>query len=174
MNHEMFMAEALRQAQTALEQGEFPVGCVIVSGERILAAGARTGTAGGGNETDHAEMVALRRLEGIAGGLTGALTAYCTMEPCLMCYAALMLHRVATIVYGYEDVMGGGTGCPIEALAPLYREAAPRVVRGVLRERSLELFRAYFADPATNYWRDSPLARYTLSQPPPTGKDIFS
>ena len=65
MNHEMFMEEALRQAQTALGQGEFPVGCVIVGGGRILAAGARTGTAGGGcNETDHAEMVALRRLEG--------------------------------------------------------------------------------------------------------------
>ena len=170
------MAEALRQARAALGQGEFPVGCVIVGEGRILAAGARTGTAaGGGNETDHAEMVALRGLESIGGGAPGSLTAYCTMEPCLMCYAALMLHRVTTIVYAYEDVMGGGTGCPIAALAPLYREAAPRLVRGVLRERSLELFRAYFADPANDYWRNSLLARYTLSQPPsPTGEGIFS
>lgn len=167
MDHSVFMAAALAEAETALSKGEFPVGCVIVHQGRILVAGARNGTAGGAwNETEHAEMEALRRLEGLTEDCRsgGGLTAYCTMEPCLMCYAAMMLHGVETIVYAYEDVMGGGTGCDLERLPCLYRQSAPRVIGGILRDRSLALFQRFFADPGNIYWRDSALARYTLGQ----------
>ncbi len=167
MEHSDFMGAALAEADTALSKGEFPVGCVIVHQGRILAAGARTGTAGGAcSETEHAEMTALRRLGGTIRDCRAerGLTAYCTMEPCLMCYAAMMLHGIETIVYAYEDVMGGGTACDLDRLPALYRNAAPRVIGGILRERSLELFRRFFADPGNRYWRDSPLARYTLGQ----------
>ena len=63
MDDSGFMREALREAQGALDRGEFPVGCVIVRGHRIVASGARRGTQSGRpNEIDHAEMVALTRL----------------------------------------------------------------------------------------------------------------
>lgn len=161
-----FMAEALKEARKALALGEFPVGCVLADGDRVIARGRRKGTAGGGgNELDHAEMVALRRLITLPQAPeTGAITAYCTMEPCLMCFSALMLHGIGSIVYAYEDAMGGGTTCPRAGLTPLYRDRRITIRSGVRREESLALFRAFFTDPANRYWSASHLAEYTLKQ----------
>ena len=63
-----------------------------------------------------------------------------------MCFSAIMLSGIGRIVYAYEDVMGGGTGCDRSTLAPLYRNAPLTVVAGVLRERSLVLFQRFFAE----------------------------
>jgi tRNA(adenine34) deaminase len=163
-----FMRQALGQARRALQEGEFPVGCVLVHGRQVVASGARRGTAGGRpNEVDHAEMVALRRLVAAAPDIAREdVTVYCTMEPCLMCFAALTLNRIGKVVYAYEDVMGGGTRCDPEALPPLYRTLRPRVVGGVLRAESLDLFQVFFAHPANRYWQGSALATYTLEQKP--------
>lgn len=161
-----FMAEALKEARKALALGEFPVGCVLVYRDRVIARGRRKGTAGGGgNELDHAEMIALRRLVKMKQAPeAGAIIAYCTMEPCLMCFSALMLHGIGSIVYAYEDAMGGGTACPRARLTPLYRDRRITIRSGVRREESLALFRAFFADPANRYWSASHLAEYTLKQ----------
>ncbi len=166
MDHEHFMRLALREADRAMAAGEFPVGCVLVQGDRVVASGARQASRRDWrNELDHAEMVALRRLESVAGSVDpGGLTLYCTMEPCLMCFAALMLAGVGTIVYAYEDVMGGGTACDLTRLPPLYRRQRPRILGGVLRRDSLERFQTFFADPDNDYWRESALAGYTLAQ----------
>ena len=166
MNYDHFMREALRLAEDALHKGEFPVGCVMVHQAEILVTGARTGTSGDGkNEIDHAEMVALRRLIGLDGPVNhGAVTVFCTMEPCLMCYAALMLAGIGKIVYAYEDVMGGGISCDRSRLKPLYRNSPITVVADVLRTESLKLFQAYFSNPDHKYWENSLLAEYTLDQ----------
>ncbi|MCB2147032.1 MAG: nucleoside deaminase [Deltaproteobacteria bacterium] len=161
------MADALDLARTALAEGEFPVGCVIADGDNVVARGHRTGTtAGSGNEIDHAEINALRHLSGdMPDGDRSTLTLYCTMEPCLMCFSAIVLSGIVRIVYAYEDVMGGGTGCDRSKLPPLYRDAQLTVISGVLRENSLALFRQFFADSGNPYWADSLLSRYTLNQP---------
>lgn len=166
MDGNRFMAEALKEARNALAQGEFPVGCVLVSRDRVIARGRRKGTAGdGGNELDHAEMVALRRLVKLKPTPeAAAVTAYCTMEPCLMCFSALMLHGIGAIVYAYEDAMGGGTACPREQLNPLYRDNRIVIRGGIRRAESLALFKAFFADPTNRYWRASHLAEYTSKQ----------
>ena len=63
MNYEHFMVKALDQAKKALAEGEFPVGCVMVHQDKILATGSRKGTVGDfPNEIDHAEMIALKHL----------------------------------------------------------------------------------------------------------------
>lgn len=162
-----FMRQALAQARQALHGGEFPVGCVVVHDERVVATGARRGTAATRpNEIDHAELVALRCLAADAPPDMAyeKLTVYCTMEPCLMCFAALMLNRIGRVVYAYEDVMGGGTRCDMGSLPPLYQRLKPTVVGGVMREESLALFRAFFDDPANHYWQGSLLAEYTREQ----------
>lgn len=164
-NDDYFMGEALRQAETALARGDFPVGCVVVDQGRIVARGARGGTAGGGrNELDHAEMTALRELAARPQTApTAGLAVFCTMEPCLMCFSALILNGIAEIVYAYEDVMGGGTGCDRSRLPPLYRDSRISVRPHVRRADSLALFKSFFSDPANRYWRGSLLAEYTLS-----------
>ncbi len=166
MDHEHFMKKALEQAEDALAQGEFPVGCVLVHREEVLVTGARTGTSGDGkNELDHAEMVALRRLIELDTPVNhGNVTIFCTMEPCLMCYAALILAGIGKIVYAYEDVMGGGMSCELSRLRPLYQNSAIAVVADVLRTESLKLFQAYFSNPVSTYWKNSLLAEYTLAQ----------
>ncbi len=87
------MKKALDQTEHALVGGEFPVGCVMVFQDKILATGSRKGTIGAtNNEIDHTEMEALRRLIEIADEIDpGTITVFCTMEPCLMCYGALIL-----------------------------------------------------------------------------------
>jgi len=161
-----FMEKALDQARAALKAGEFPVGCVIADEARVIVSGARAGSAGDcPNELDHAEINALRRLHEV--GYTGnveRLTIYSTMEPCLMCFGAIILNNIPRLVYAYEDVMGGGTGCRLENLPPLYSNSNIAVVADVMRRESLVLFQSFFSDPGRAYWKDSLLAQYTLSQ----------
>ena len=166
---ERMMTAALKMAADALALGEFPVGCVIADGDTVVARGHRTGTATGViNEIDHAEIIALRQLGEAAPTIDHSrLVLYCTMEPCLMCFAAILLSGIRRIVYAYEDVMGGGSGCDRSAMAPLYRDAPVTVIPGILREQSLALFRRFFAEAETAYWADSLLCHYTLAQPGP-------
>ncbi|HSQ84270.1 MAG TPA: nucleoside deaminase [Desulfobacterales bacterium] len=167
MDYEHFMKKALDQAQKALVAGEFPVGCVLVYNGRILVSSFRIGTSTGpGNEVDHAEMVALRRLVNLKKNIDNRqVTLFCTMEPCLMCLGALLLSGIGEVVYAYEDVMGGGTGCDLAGLTPLYRDQKISIVPHILRQESLELFRTFFKNPENSYWDGSLLAEYTLKQP---------
>ncbi len=166
MDYEHFMSAALAEAEIALAAGEFPVGCVLVSGNQIIATGSRVGTAGDGkNELDHAEIAALRQLSArYPESAPVPVTVFSTMEPCLMCLGALLLNNVTEIVYAYEDVMGGATNCPLSELGPLYRDIQLSVKAHVMRANSLELFKSFFIKPENQYWRGSLLARYTLQQ----------
>jgi tRNA(adenine34) deaminase len=166
MHYEYYMEEALRLAGKALAKNDFPVGCVIVGNEKILARGIRRHSSGGKiNETDHAEMNALRQLAlNPAGAGNSRMTVFSTMEPCLMCYGALLIHGINDIVYAYEDVMGGATGMDLSRLSPLYRDQKVRIVPHILRRESLELFKAFFKNPGNSYWKGSLLSTYTLAQ----------
>lgn len=166
MDYERFMSAALAEAETALAAGEFPVGCILVYDNRIVAAGSRVGTAGNlKNEVDHAEITALRQLHArYPDSVPAPLTVFSTMEPCLMCLGALLLNHVTEIVFAYEDVMGGATNCPLSELGPLYRTIQLTVKAHVMRAQSLDLFKSFFNKPENQYWQGSLLARYTLSQ----------
>jgi tRNA(adenine34) deaminase len=166
-NDDALMAVALDLAEAALKNGDFPVGCVIADENAVVAKGRRTGTADRTtNEIDHAEINTLRWLYRHAPDMDRLrLTIYCTMEPCLMCFSAIMLSGIGRIVYAYEDVMGGGTGCDRSMLSPLYRDNPITVTAGVRREQSLALFHRFFSESGNAYWADSLLSRYTLEQP---------
>lgn len=159
------MEAALKEARKAYDQGEFPVGCVIVCGDAILATGSRVNSGEGGNEIDHAEVRALRTfLDLKTPALQSEVIAYCTMEPCLMCFSTLILSGIRTIVYAYEDVMGGGSGIDLEKLAPLYAQMDVSVIDGILRNQSLALFKDFFSNEDNLYLQGSLLAHYTLKQ----------
>ncbi|MDA8159867.1 MAG: nucleoside deaminase [Desulfobacteraceae bacterium] len=164
---EVHMAQALAEAVHALAQGEFPVGCVLVSQGQVVARGRRRHSGGVAvNELDHAEIIALRDLLTNNPDVPPAeVTAYTTLEPCLMCYAALMISGVRNIVYAYEDVLGGGVCLPRGRMPPLYRNLRLTIVHKVMREESLRLFREFFSRPEGVYLKDSLLARHVLAQP---------
>jgi tRNA(adenine34) deaminase len=163
------MRLALQQAQQALANHEFPVGAVIVAGNEPVAIGRRENSRNEtANELDHAEIVALRDLLGRRPDIDRrTLTVYSTMEPCLMCYSALLLNGIRTFVYAYEDAMGGGTSLQLTSLPPLYRAMEPevRILPHILRQESLDLFKSFFTSPENDYWQGSLLADYTLAQP---------
>lgn len=163
--HEKYMAIALGEAKKALSAGDFPVGCVITDANGVICKAKRENSGVQGNELDHAEIVALRKLylahrHRIAPGLI----IYSTMEPCLMCFSTLILNNITTIVYAYEDVMGGGTNVELQALNPLYASMKVDIISHISRVDSLLLFKKFFGKNQNKYLHESLLARYTLEQ----------
>ncbi len=160
------MKEALKEAKKSLLENEFPVGCVITLNNIIIARGRRKKSRGKNpSEIDHAEINAIKLLNDQNPQMPKKdMVLYSTMEPCMMCFSAIMLCNFKKIVYAYEDVMGGGLSMlSFEALPVFYRERTPVIISDILREESLELFKKFFSNPDNIYWKDSPLAKYTLS-----------
>ncbi len=187
--HERWMELALEQASEALKQGEFPVGCVLVAGGEVVGSGARYKSAGiDVNELDHAEIMALRNwLQRGRQGAGGCITAYVTLEPCFMCLGALMINDIGRIVFAYEDVMGGACGTdfsrpltaghermaeghmPCNTGGHIYLKygstlSDSRIIGGVMRKESLELFYEFFSNDSNEYLKDTYLAHYTIQQ----------
>ena len=167
MDYAKHMQMALAQAEEAYAAGEFPVGCILVHRDRVLISSRRSGTVGGRkNEVDHAEMVALRHLASMETDIPAEDNIlFSTLEPCLMCYGAIILSGIKTIVYAVEDVMGGGTSCDLSRLTPLYRQAKISTVPNILRAESAALLKSFFNNPENTYWKDSLLARYAIALP---------
>ena len=166
MDYEYYMTKALEQAEAALAAGEFPVGCVMVYENKIIASGAReNSTENNTNEIDHAEMIALRLLSELETKIDlKKVTLFSTLEPCLMCFGALLISGIRKIVFAYEDAMGGGTRCDLSNLPPLYNENQVSIIPDILREKSLHLLKTFFANPENTYLKGSLLATYTLRQ----------
>lgn len=159
------MKEALKEAEKALEDNEFPVGCVIVYNDEIIARGRRLGSSGKSpGETDHAEINTIKYLHENHPELEkNKMTIYSTMEPCMMCFSAIMLSGFKRIVYAYEDAMGGGCWMTKDLLPVFYKERFPEITKDVMRKESLELFKIFFNSPNNIYWKGSYLAQYTLN-----------
>lgn len=104
---EYWMQHALRLAQRAAQQGEVPVGAVLVGEDRLLAEGWNRPIAGH-DPTAHAEVACLRAAGQVLGNyrFTGT-TLYVTLEPCLMCVGAVVHARVARLVFGAADPKSG-------------------------------------------------------------------
>lgn len=106
-SHEYFMNEALKQAQYAFEEGEIPVGAVIVSRDRIIAKGYNQ-TEKLNDVTAHAEMLSITS----AANYLGAkylidCRLYVTLEPCMMCGGALFWSQIGEIHYAATDSKRG-------------------------------------------------------------------
>ena len=166
MDYEYYMTKALQQAEAALVAGEFPVGCVMVYENKIVASGAReNSTTDCTNEVDHAEMIALRRLYDLDTKINfEKVTLFSTLEPCLMCFGALLISDIRKIVFAYEDAMGGGTRCDLTKLPPLYKKNQISIIPNILRNKSLHLLKTFFSNPENTYLKGSLLANYTLRQ----------
>ena len=139
------MRLALKEAERAAEHDDVPIGVVVARDGDVLAAA--------GNErelradpTAHAEILALRAAAQRLGGwrIPGA-TVYVTLEPCAMCAGAIVLARVARVIYGAADPKAGAAGSVLDVLAEPRLNHRPHVEGGLLAAESAALLAAFFA-----------------------------
>lgn len=144
ISDEKFMREALREAQAAFQQGEVPVGAVLVVGGQIIAR-ACNGVEATRDATQHAEMRVLREGSKILGNwrLLEA-TLYCTLEPCPMCAGAMIHSRLESLVWAAPDLRCGAHGSWINMLDTPHPIHQIAVRKKILEEPAGQLMRAFF------------------------------
>ena len=135
------MRKALAEAEMAFEEGEIPVGTIIVCKGRILSR-AHNLTETLHDVTAHAEMQAITAAADALGGkyLTGC-TLYVTVEPCPMCAGALAWAQLSRIVYGASDTKRG-----YRLYAPDVLHPKTEVTGGILAEECRELMQRFFKE----------------------------
>jgi tRNA(adenine34) deaminase len=138
------MALALAEAARSLDEGEVPVGAVLVLNS-VLVAADHNRREQLRDPTAHAELLVLRRAAAVLGGwrLTGA-TLYVTLEPCAMCAGALVLARVARLVYGADDPKAGAVRSLFRLCDDPRLNHRVAVTGGVEADASARLLRNFF------------------------------
>lgn len=134
-----WMQIALAEARKAADEGEIPVGAVIVAGGRIVAR-AHNLTERLNDVTAHAEMQAITAAASALGGkyLTDA-TLYVTLEPCTMCAGAIGWSQIQRLVYGASDPKRGYTRFAPQALHP-----RTQITSGILADEAAQLIQQFF------------------------------
>ena len=141
---ERYMLEAVKEAARAAEEGEVPVGAVIVKDGQIVAR-AHNRIEAARRSSAHAEMLALEAAEEKLGAkwLTGA-TMYVTLEPCSMCAGAMVLARIARLVIGTDDPKTGACGSLYNIASDERLNHSIEITRGVLAEECSAILKEFF------------------------------
>ena len=145
-NDEEFMREALAEAEAAREDGEVPVGAVLILGGSVIARG-RNAVIRSSDPTAHAEIAALREAARVVGNyrLTGA-TLYSTIEPCAMCAGALVHARVARLVFGAKDPKAGAVETHFGVCTTDFLNHQVSVEGGILEDECRRVLQSFFRD----------------------------
>jgi len=143
--HEDGVRAALAEAEKAVDEGEVPVGAVVVREGTIVGRGHNQ-VERLQDATAHAEILAI----GAAAATLGTwrlseCTIYVSLEPCMMCAGALVLSRIGLLVYAAQDPKAGACGSRIDVLGEPWLNHHVPVVSGVLAEESSRLLSAFFA-----------------------------
>ena len=144
VNDELWMEEALRAAQRALEMGEVPVGALVVCDGSVIGRGWNQ------NITDHdpsghAEIMALREAgKNLGTHRLSECELFVTIEPCAMCAGALVHARIKRLVYGADDPKAGAVRSVLQVLNHPQLNHQMDVRGGVLAGRSADLLQTFF------------------------------
>lgn len=140
---EKWMQQALAEARQAGEEGEVPIGAVVVAGGRVIGRGHNM-TEQLRDVTAHAEMIALTAAAQALGGkyLVDA-TLYVTVEPCCMCAGAIGWSQIRRIVCGAADPKRGYSSIVGAGKSPFHPKAT--VEYGLMEEESALLMRDFFS-----------------------------
>ncbi|MBQ7243631.1 MAG: tRNA adenosine(34) deaminase TadA [Bacilli bacterium] len=139
---EEYMRLALEEARKAYEEGEVPVGAVVVFNGRILAAAHNT-REGCLDISGHAEINAMRQAEKALGRWTlEGCTLYVTLEPCVMCAGAIRQSRLSSIVYGAADEKEGAVSSAFHVFDG--DNATQTIVSGVLAKECSAILKDFF------------------------------
>ncbi len=139
-----FMYEALILARRAFNEGEIPIGAVVVYNGKIIGKGYnQTGKLK--DPTAHAEMIAITAASNYLKEkfLTGC-ELYITVEPCLMCSGAILLSRIETVYFGANEPKFGSAGSLYNVLGEGKYNHKPDVYSGIYADESASLLEQYF------------------------------
>ena len=146
MNDEEFMNLAILEAKKSNEVNEVPVGAIIVMNNKVISRGHNLSISQN-DPTSHAEINALRNAAKKVGNyrLIGA-TLYVTLEPCAMCYGAIVHSRIARLVFGAYDAKTGVCGSSIKLHEQECFNHTPEIVGGVLEEDCSLILKDFFKE----------------------------
>jgi tRNA(adenine34) deaminase len=140
MNYELFMGEALAEAQAALTRGERPNAAVAVVDEAMVVR-AHDRVQETNDPTAHAVIVALRETARKLGAVRLAdATIFTTQEPCSMCVGALLESDVEALVYAVENTRDGAAGTVIQLAQHPSLPRRIKIVSGIRRDEAEALF----------------------------------
>ena len=145
MDDLFYMTQALALARESAQEGEVPVGCVIVRGDEIVGRG-RNRRERGKSALAHAEIEAIAQANANLGGWRlWECTLYVTLEPCPMCAGAIINARIPRVVYGASDAKFGAcrSVCSLFDMAFNHR---PQVEAGVMEQEAAALMQDFFRD----------------------------
>ena len=145
MNDEIWMQRALELARQGAEAGEVPVGAVLVRDDKVLGEGFNQPIIAH-DPTAHAEVVALRAAADAEQNyrLPGS-TLYVTLEPCTMCFGALVHARVARLVYAASEPRAGVCVSQLQLPQVDFYNHKLLVEGGLMQEESAAMLKAFFA-----------------------------
>ena len=143
MNDEYFMNQAIALAKEAAEEGEVPVGAVVVLDGKIVGAG-RNRREISKNALAHAEIEAINEAcRALGGWRLWQCDMYVTLEPCPICTGAIINSRMKRLVYGTSDYKAGSCGSVVDLFSLPYNHK-PEVVSGVMQEECAALLTDFF------------------------------
>ena len=145
-NHEHYMEKALELAREAAEDGETPVGAVVVGSDGKIIGTGRNRREKSKSATAHAEIEAIEQAckSQEDWRLTGC-TIYVTLEPCPMCAGAIIMSRIDKLFYGAKDELTGSCGSVLNLFMEPYG-VKTHVTGGVLEEKCSVLMKSFFKE----------------------------
>ena len=143
MDNEYFMDQAIALAREAAQEGEVPVGAVVVLEDRIVGTG-RNRREKSKNALAHAEIEAINEACRTLGGWRlWQCDMYVTLEPCPMCTGAIINSRIKRLVYGASDCKAGSCGSVVNLFELPYNHK-PEIVSGIKKDECAELLSEFF------------------------------
>ena len=143
--HQQYMVKALELAERAYEEGEIPVGAIIVLNNQIIGKGYNQ-VEKLKDPTAHAEMIALSAAcDTIGNKYLKHATLYVTLEPCPMCAGALVWSKIDKVVYGASDPKAGACGSVLNILNNSDLNHKPEIIQGILEQDSEFLLKSFFS-----------------------------
>jgi len=147
VQHERFMQQAYQEALKALDEGEVPVGAVMVRDNRIIARGYNR-IESLSDATAHAEIIAIGAAsQACESWRLNDCTLYVTLEPCMMCLGAILQARIPSVVYAADDPRYGAIASNNhKPVVDASYKWFPQFLPGIMRDECSYLLKRFFSD----------------------------
>ncbi len=141
---EKWMLQALEEAQKAFDEEEVPIGAVLVSGETVIAA-AHNRVESATDASCHAEIECMRQAaQKLGRWRLDDCILYCTLEPCIMCYGAMVHFRLGALIFGAPDLRHGALGSLYDLSQRKHPIHQVPFIGGCLKEPCKEIIQRFF------------------------------